>query len=133
MQFLIVPKFHYDPLNIVRVIAPTTLKMDNFDKFRDRLSIFHKRIPLKFELDLCFYVIIPVPCFHKDLLNYFRVIVQTTLKMEILTNSGADNSTSHQQISPNFELDLCFYAIILVLKFHNDPLNFVKSYRANNP
>ena len=25
--------FHNDPLNIVLDIAPTTLKMDNFDKF----------------------------------------------------------------------------------------------------
>ena len=35
-------------------------------------------------------------------------------------------SFSHNPISSKFELDLCFYDIILVLKFHNDPINFVR-------
>ena len=64
--------------------------------------------------------------FHKDLLNFFRVIAQTNLKIGNFTNSRADNSTSHEQISPKFELDLCFYDIILVLKFQKDLLNFVR-------
>ena len=59
----------------------TTPKMNNFDKFRGRLSNSQQPIYSKFELDLCFYVIILILKFHNDPLNIVRDIAPTTLKM----------------------------------------------------